>query len=95
MSILEQILDKGVMDEGLRSRISVLIPDQAGMLKSIISILEKMKANIHDIYHERTTTSVPVGYVLVIITFNLQDTTQLPTILTEMDKRGLQYQVLK
>jgi threonine dehydratase len=95
MSILEQILDKGVMDEGLRSRISVLIPDQAGMLKSIISILEKMKANIHDIYHERTTTSVPVGYVLVIITFNLQDTTQLPTILTEMDKRGLQYQVLQ
>ncbi len=95
MSILEQILDKGVMDEGLRARIQVLIPDQAGMLKSIISILERMKANIHDIEHERSTTSVPVGYVQVTITFNLQDTTQLPTILTELDKKGMQYQVLR
>ncbi|MDY0103169.1 MAG: threonine ammonia-lyase [Lentimicrobium sp.] len=95
MAILEQILDKGVMDEGLRARIQVLIPDQAGMLKSIISILEKMKASIHDIEHERSTTSVPIGYVQVTITFNLQDTMQLPTILTELDKRGMQYQVLR
>lgn len=94
MSILEQILDKGAMAEGLRARISVLIPDQAGRLKSIITILERMKANIHDIYHERTTTSVPVGYVMVIITFNLQDATQLPSILAEMDKHGLPHQVL-
>lgn len=94
MSILEQILDKGVMDEGLRARIQVLIPDQAGMLKAIITILEKMKANIHDIEHERSTTSVPVGYVQVTITFNLQDTKQLPTILHELDKQGMQYQVL-
>jgi threonine dehydratase len=95
MSILEQILDKGVMAEGLRARIQVLIPDQAGMLKSIISILEKMKANIHDIEHERSTTSVPVGYVQVTITFNLQDSTQLPTLLMELDKKGMQYQVLR
>jgi len=95
MSILEQILEKGVMDEGYRARIAVLIPDQAGMLKSIISILERMKANIHDIYHERSITSVPIGYVEVTITFNLQDTTQLPAILNELETRGLKYQVLK
>jgi len=94
MSILEQILDKGAMAEGLRARISVLIPDQAGRLKSIITILEKMKANIHDIYHERTTRSVPVGHVMVIITFNLQDAAQLSAILAEMDRNGLPHQVL-
>lgn len=95
MSILEQILEKGVMDEGLRARIQVLIPDQSGNLKTVINILDKMKANIHDIEHERSTTSVPVGYVQVIITFNLQDTTQLPTILQELEKRGMQHKVLR
>ncbi len=95
MSILEQILDKGVMDEGLRARIQVLIPDQAGKLKSIITILDNMKASIHDIEHERSTTSVPVGHVQVTITFNLQDTTQLPTICKELEKRGMQYEVLR
>ncbi len=95
MSILEQILDKGVMDVGLRARLSVVVPDQAGMLMSIISILERVKASIHDIYHERTTTTVPVGFVQIIITFNLQDMLQLPTILNELDKKGISYQVLK
>ncbi len=95
MSILEQILDKGVMDVGLRARISVVVPDQAGMLMSVIAILEKVKASIHDIYHERATTTVPVGFVQIIITFNLQDTHQLPTILGELTKRGMSYQVLK
>jgi len=95
MSILEQILDKGVMDEGLRARIAVLIPDQAGMLRTVMSILERKRASVHDIYHERSTTSVPVGHVQVTITFNLQDTLQLPTILEEIEKNGLKYQVLK
>ncbi len=95
MSILEQILDKGVMDEGLRARIRVLIPDQAGELKSIISILEKMKASIHEIEHERSTTSVPVGYVQVTITFNLQDKSQLSIICAELQERKMQYKVLK
>lgn len=94
MSILEQILEKGVMDEGYRARISVLIPDQAGKLKSIITVLEQMKANIHEISHERSITSVPIGYVETTITFNLQDTTQLPTILAELESKGMHYQVL-
>lgn len=94
MSILEQILEKGVMEEGLRARIQVLIPDQAGMLKSILSILEKMKANIHDIEHERSAASVPVGHVQVTLTFNLQDTTQLPAITNELEMKGMKYQVL-
>mgnify|MGYP000923688431 CR=1 FL=1 len=95
MSILEQILEKGVMDVGLRARIQVLVPDQAGVLMGIISILGKVRASIHDIYHERTTTSVPIGYVMITITFNLQDTTQLPTVLAELDRKGISYQVLK
>ncbi|NLN95247.1 MAG: threonine ammonia-lyase [Bacteroidales bacterium] len=94
MSILEQILEKGVMEEGLRARLQVLIPDQAGMLKSILSILEKMKANIHDIEHERSAASVPVGHVQVTLTFNLQDTTQLPAITNELEMKGMKYQVL-
>ncbi|SMO36502.1 L-threonine ammonia-lyase [Saccharicrinis carchari] len=94
MSILEQILDKGVMDDGMRARIQVLIPDLAGKLKLIVAILERMKANIHEIEHERSTTSVPVGHVQVTITFNLQDSAQLTNILSELDLQGMQYQVL-
>lgn len=95
MGILEQILEKGMMDEGLRARIAVLIPDVAGELKSIISILEKLRANINEISHERSITTVPVGYVLVTITFNLQETAQLDAIRTALDGKMKKYEVLK
>jgi threonine dehydratase len=94
MGLMQQVLEKGMMDEQLRARIAVLIPDQAGELKSIISILEKLRANIHEISHDRSMTSVPVGYVLATITFNLQDTSQLETIKHELESRKMRYQVL-
>lgn len=95
MGLLQQVLEKGMMDEGLRARIQVLIPDQAGELKSIVSILEKVRANIFDISHERSITSVPVGFVMVTITFNLQDINQLDTIKELLDSRHMKYKVLK
>lgn len=95
MGLLQQILEKGMMDEGLRGRIQVLIPDQAGELKAVVSILEKLKANIYDIAHERSITSVPVGFVMVTITFNLQDIKQLDTIREVLDTRQMKYKVLK
>ncbi|MDD3738163.1 MAG: threonine ammonia-lyase [Lentimicrobiaceae bacterium] len=94
-SILEQIIEKGVIGQGLRARIAVLIPDQAGMLSQIIRILEKLRASIHDIEHERSITNVPVGHVQVTITFNLQDTSQLEIVGKELKSRGLQYRILK
>lgn len=95
MGLLQQVLEKGMMDEGLRVRIQVLIPDQAGELKAIVTILERLRANIFDISHERSITSVPVGFVRVTVTFNLQDTTQLDTIKKELDLRHMKYKILR
>lgn len=95
MGLLEQIIEKGMMEEGLRARIAVLIPDMPGELKSIISILESLFANINDISHERSITNVPIGHVLVTITFNLQQTEQLDTICKALDGKMMKFEVLK
>ena len=95
MGLLEQILEKGLMEEGLRARIAVLIPDVAGELKSIISILERLRANINEISHERSITTVPVGFVLVTITFSLQETAQLDAIRQTLDSKLKKYEVLR
>mgnify|MGYP000985147711 FL=1 len=65
------------------------------MLKQILEILDKVRASVHEIRHERSTSRVPVGYVQVIVTFNLQDTEQLSTILRELDENEMKYQILK
>lgn len=93
--LLEQILEKGMMEDRLRARIAVLIPDAPGELKSIISILEHLFANIHEISHERSITTVPIGHVLVTITFNLQQTEQLETLCRALEGKMKKFEVLK
>ncbi|PIE84728.1 MAG: threonine ammonia-lyase [Bacteroidia bacterium] len=93
MGILEQVLEKGMMQEKLRVRLQILIPDVAGELKRIITLLEQAKVNIHDILHERTLHSVPVGQALIIVTFDTRDYNQLDTICRELEKQGLTFSV--
>lgn len=95
MSLLQQIVEQGMKEEGLRASIKVIIPDQAGQLRRMIAIFEKLKANIQDIIHERSTTSVPVGHVLTIFTINLQDKSQIEVIINEIEALGLKCEIIK
>ncbi|MBP6871231.1 MAG: threonine ammonia-lyase [Bacteroidales bacterium] len=95
MGLLEQILEKGMMAEGLRARIAVLIPDMPGELKSVITILENLFANINEISHERSITTVPVGHVLVTITFNLQQIEQLDMVCKALEGKMKKFEVLR
>ncbi|MCL2291250.1 MAG: threonine ammonia-lyase [Bacteroidetes bacterium] len=94
MSLLQQIIDQGMYLEGLRTTLQVILPDHAGELQKILAILDKLKANIQDIVHERSITSVPVGHVMVLLTVNLQHKKQLDTIKGELGKRGLTCRVI-
>lgn len=89
MSVFQQILDQGMIQEGLRTHIQFIVPDQAGELKKVLSVLEQQKVNIQDIIHERSITSVPVGKVLISVTVNLQNKDQLDIIKNELLKKGI------
>jgi len=94
MSLLQQIVDQGMYLEGLRTTIQVIVPDHAGELQKIIAIFDNFKANIQDIVHERSITSVPIGHVMILVTINLQQKKQLDTIKEELTKRGLSCKVI-
>jgi ACT domain-containing protein len=65
------------------------VPDQAGELKRVLSVLEQQKVNIQDIIHERSITSVPVGKVLISVTVNLQNKEQLDIIKQDLNHKGI------
>lgn len=95
MQLLEQIVEKGMMEEGLRASIQITMPDQSGELKKLLDILESMKANVINILHERSNVSIPIGYVMVNISFGLQDQSQLDIIVNKIIERGLMVKVIK
>lgn len=94
MQILEQIVEKGMVEEGLRACIKVLVPDQSGELKKILSIFEGLKVNIYDINHERSSSNVEVGKTLLTIKMNLQNKEQLKTIVKMLKDHGLSCEVV-
>ena len=89
MQLLEQIIEKGMVEEGLRASIRLIVPDQSGELKRVLSIFESLKVNIYDIKHERSLSRVEVGKSLVTISMNLQDQKQLNTIMTMLQEHGI------
>lgn len=93
MRLLEQIIEKGMVEEGLRASIRLIIPDQSGELKRVLSIFEGLKVNIYDIKHERSLSRVEVGKSLVTISMNLQDQKQLDTIMTMLQEHGINCEI--
>ena len=93
MRLLEQIIEKGMVEEGLGASIRLIIPDQSGELKRVLSIFEGLKVNIYDIKHERSLSRVEVGKSLVTISMNLQDQKQLSTIMNMLQEHGINCEI--
>jgi len=94
LNLFQQIIDQGMMQEGLKAHIQFIVLDQAGELKRVLSILEDETINIAHIEHERSITSVPVGNVLIEVTVNLQRKEQLEIIKEKLYKQGITCSVI-
>ncbi len=95
MDLLQQILEKSLLQNNLRIRMELIVPDVPGKLNDIVTVLQKLQANIYEIDHDRNTTRVPVGYVRLTVSFHVQQQDQIKTIKAEFKKRGLKFQICK
>jgi threonine dehydratase len=94
LSLLTQIIERGMMRNKLLMKISVIVLDKPKTLEDILTILSDFGANIQSISHDRCTTAVPVGYVKIIITFQTLGNEQINLIKQEFDRKKLHYHVL-
>ena len=94
LSLLTQIIERGMMQNYLMTRISIITPDRPKVLKDILTILANLRSNVVSINHDRCTTSVPVGHVKLIITFQILGTEQIDIIKKELEKKNLKYELL-
>ena len=82
------------MKNKLLVKISVVVNDKPKALRDILSILANLGANVQSISHDRSTSSVPVGYVKIIITFQTLGEEQIEIIKKKLDKENLKFQIL-
>ncbi len=94
LSLLTQIIERGMMRTKQLMKVSVTTLDKPKALKEILDILAGFGANVQSIEHDRCTTAVPVGYVKIVITFQTLGREQIDLIKKEFDEKHVQYHTL-
>jgi len=88
MTVLTQVIDKGLVKEGRLARIRVLVRDVPGQLSKVCQILTEMRANIKDIEHERAFLVADVGMTQPIFTIETQGFNHVKEILEKIEMAG-------
>lgn len=94
LSLLTQIIERGMMRQKLLVKVSITALDKPKALREILTILTDLGANVQSIAHDRGTTTVPVGFVRIIITFQTLGKEQIKMIKQKFDRKKLQYNIL-
>ncbi|MGC9308256.1 MAG: threonine ammonia-lyase [Thermoplasmatota archaeon] len=93
--LLTQVIERGMMQHSLLARFSVTVPDKPHMLDGILDALASLNVNVHSISHDRMTTSVPIGHVKIIITFQTLGAGQIDEVEQVFKERDLPYEKLR
>jgi threonine dehydratase len=94
LTLLTQIIERGMMRHKLLAKISITTLDKPKALKDILTILANFGANVQSIDHDRCTTAVPVGFVRIIITIQTLGKEQIEMIKQELDRKKVNYHIL-
>jgi threonine dehydratase len=94
LSLLTQIIERGMMRQKLLVKVSITALDKPKALKEILTILADLGANVQSIDHDRGTTTVPVGFVRIVITFQTLGKEQIEMIKQKFDRKKLHYHIL-
>ncbi len=94
MTMLARIVSRALVLEKRQIRLSGILPDRPGMLKSVLEVLAEVNANIVDIEHDRISTSLKPGKARVTITFEISDEKVLNDIIQKLKAKGFEFKVV-
>ena len=92
--VLLRIIRHGMAAAGRYLSISVHTPDFPGSLAGLLDVLKQHKANVVDVFHDRTDPRVSIGDVRIDIQMETRSAEQRDRILEALREAGYQLEVL-
>ena len=92
--VLLRIIRHGMAAAGRYLSISVHTPDFPGSLAGLLDVLQQHKANVVDVFHDRTDPRVSIGDVRIDIQMETRSAEQRDRILEALREAGYQLEVL-
>ena len=92
--VLLRIIRHGMAAAGRYLSISVQTPDFPGSLAGLLDVLKQYKANVVDVFHDRTDPRVSIGDVRIDIQMETRSAEQRDRIIEALTSAGYQVEVL-
>lgn len=94
MSLLSEIIAKGLLLESRHIRIQGVLPDRPGQLKRVIDIIAEMNLNIVDVKHERGNPLVNPGLAMVTLEVEVPNREVAEQLVERLRKCGLDFRLV-
>ncbi len=85
---LSAIIERGMARSGRLARLTVQMPDLPGSLAAVSKILGESDANIDEVHHQRTFTTLPVQSAEVEIAIKTRDHEHISAVVDRLEKEG-------
>ena len=93
MNVISRVIEKGLVQEGRLTRISLIIPDRPGALARVSTLVADQGANILEIIHTRGFSRAEIGESEITLTLETSGEDHITQVLTELRSAG--YHVLE
>lgn len=88
MTMLAKILDRGMEKDGRLARIKVIVPDRPGNIAELAIQVARHKANILEIFQNRSVTEVDLGETEVELLLEARGWEHIEAIIESISKSG-------
>ena len=94
MYLLGQIVDKGLAAMGRLLELSMVLPDRPGIFKEIVDEIASANVNIVEVIHDRLSSNVNAGSVVVTLSLETQGKEQADLLIEKLRKKNIQFTLL-
>jgi threonine dehydratase len=88
VTLLSRIIERGLVKDGRLLRIRIHLPDHAGALQRLTTVIAEHKANIIETRHDRAYYGVVLGDTVIDITMETRGPDHIAEIEAALDAAG-------
>jgi threonine dehydratase len=90
MNVISRVIEKGLVQEGRLTRLSLIIPDRPGALARVSTLVADQGANILEIIHTRGFSRAEIGESEITLTLETSGDEHMTQVLGELRTAGYQ-----
>lgn len=93
LSVLREIIDRGLVSSGRLARVRITVPDTTGHLARVLTLLATLGCNVSEVVHERAFLNL-VGSVSVLVTIQTRGNEHIEKIAESLKQHGYHHKFI-